>query len=35
MDGLFAGVRNPKGERINGGPTVTFDAQEAVRQGTQ
>jgi 2-polyprenyl-6-methoxyphenol hydroxylase-like FAD-dependent oxidoreductase len=35
MDGLFAGGRNPKGERIKVGPTVTFDAQEAVRQGAQ
>src|SRR5919107_3253625 len=35
MNGLFAGGRNPKGERTKGGPTVTFDAQEAVRQGAQ
>jgi 2-polyprenyl-6-methoxyphenol hydroxylase-like FAD-dependent oxidoreductase len=35
MEGLFAGGRNPKGERIKGGPTVKFDAQEAVRQDTQ
>ena len=34
MDKLFAGERNTKGERIKGVPTVTFDAQEAVRQDT-
>src|SRR5829696_8965381 len=34
MDGLFVGGSEPKDKRIKGGLTMTFDAQEAVRQST-
>src|SRR5215213_2750562 len=34
MDGLFVGGSELKAKRIKGGLTMTFDAQEAVRQST-